>query len=367
MFGQQGLPQRGRAAARRPAAAVAPAARGGGARVASSGRPLPDACVRSSGIQRRAHDRPGGAVPEFRSAVSTPAIDASIMQSCQPTRDPDHAAGAAALAEPRPLAPAPSAPAASFPVPQITQPPAPAAAGPAPASPQTPNDQRPAAGLLLGFGRACSQNSEHAGARRLSATSLPRAGCRRRCRLNPDPSPFFALLELKSQSACNVRFIVFRGGRAARIPSVPRVHQPSASSSLRRLVECRSRTAPCAGRRGTAAAASSASSRPARAANAGSPVRFRRFAPRWNDARRATAAASHRDAQHPPTGSLTRRVDPPTVTRRRRQGGVASLLTPSSKTAESPTAAAFGRARRRRSGRGRRTSRNSHAAPRVRK
>ena len=33
-----------------------------------------------------------------------------------------------------------------------------AAAGPAPASPQTSNDQI-AAGLLLGFGRACSQNS----------------------------------------------------------------------------------------------------------------------------------------------------------------------------------------------------------------
>ena len=46
----------------------------------------------------------------------------------------------------------------SIPVPQITQLPAPAAAGPAPASPQTSNDQI-AAGLLLGFGRACSQNS----------------------------------------------------------------------------------------------------------------------------------------------------------------------------------------------------------------
>ena len=36
--------------------------------------------------------------------------------------------------------------------------PAAVAAGPAPASPQTSNDQI-AAGLLLGFGRACSQNS----------------------------------------------------------------------------------------------------------------------------------------------------------------------------------------------------------------
>ena len=118
-----------------------------------------DACVRSSESKDVRMIDLEARFQNSDRVVSTPAIDAFIMQSCQPTWDPDHVASAPPpLAEPRPLAPAPSAPAASFPVPQITQLPAPAAAGPAPASPQTSNDQI-AAGLLLGFGRACSQNS----------------------------------------------------------------------------------------------------------------------------------------------------------------------------------------------------------------
>ena len=131
--------------------------------------------------------------------VSTPAIDAFIMQSCQPTWDPDHVASAPPpLAEPRPLAPAPSAPAASFPVPQITQLPAPAAAGPAPASPQTSNDQI-AAGLLLGFGRACSQNSGDSS----ELVGFVEDVTSRAAGPPPPPpesrsAPFFALLELKS-------------------------------------------------------------------------------------------------------------------------------------------------------------------------
>ena len=118
-----------------------------------------DACVRSSESKDVRMIDLEARFQNSDRVVSTPAIDAFIMQSCQPTWDPDHVASAPPpLAEPRPLAPAPSAPAASFPVPQITQLPAAVAAGPAPASPQTSNDQI-AAGLLLGFGRACSQNS----------------------------------------------------------------------------------------------------------------------------------------------------------------------------------------------------------------